>query len=128
ANRTAAIALLAPAPDADATLTPGFVRARHLTAHLAEALAPMLGRHLTRYDDTYNPRAFGDGMQSWGVSTVLIESGGWRGDEPKHYLRAANFVALATALDAIADGSVESKAVAMYSSLPADGSSINDLL
>jgi len=128
ANRTAAIALLAPAPDADATLTPGFVRARHLTAHLAEALAPMLGRHLTRYDDTYNPRAFGDGMQSWGVRTVLIESGGWRGDEPKHYLRAANFVALATALDAIADGSFMNTDIELYTGLPENGSSMTDLL
>src|SRR5690606_29185804 len=94
ASRMAAIALLAPAPDADATPTPGFVRARHLTAHLATVLAPMVGNHLTRYDDTYNARAFGDGMQSWGVSTVLIESGSWRGDDSKHYLRTANFVAL----------------------------------
>src|SRR5690606_19031974 len=62
-DRNAAIALLAPAPDADATPTPSFVRARHLTAHLARTLAPLLGRHLTRYDDTYNARAFGDGMQ-----------------------------------------------------------------
>src|SRR5690606_15490107 len=104
-SRMAAIALLAPAPDADASQTPGFVRARHLTAHLADALAPMVGQHLTRYDDAYNARAFGDGMQSWGVSTVLIESGSWRGDESKHYLRTANFVALASALDAIADES-----------------------
>lgn len=127
-SRTAAIALLAPAPDADATLTPSFVRARHLTAHLAEVLAPLVGNHLTRYDDTYNARAFGDGMQSWGVSTVLIESGGWRGDESKRYLRTANFVALAAALDAIADGSYERANVEVYTSLPENGGSVSDML
>jgi beta-lactamase class A len=127
-GRTAAIALLAPAPDADATPTPSFVRARQLTAHLARALAPMVGQHLTRYDDTYNERAFGDGMQSWGVSTVLIESGGWRGDEPKHYLRTVNFVALATALDAIADGSFAQADVSLYTELPPNAGAMNDLV
>jgi beta-lactamase class A len=127
-SRMAAIALLAPAPDDEATLTPGFVRARHLTAHLATALAPMVGQHLTRYDDTYNARAFGDGMQSWGVSTVLIESGSWRGDDSKHYLRTANFVALAAALDAIADGSFMNSDVARYTDLPENGRAVNDLV
>ena len=128
ASRMAAIALLAPAPDADATPTPGFVRARHLTAHLATVLASMVGNHLTRYDDTYNARAFGDGMQSWGVSTVLIESGSWRGDDSKHYLRTANFVALAAALDAIADSSYMQAAVALYTELPQNGRAVNDLV
>jgi beta-lactamase class A len=128
ASRTAAISLLAPAPDDDATPTPGFVRARHLTAHLATVLAPMLARHLTRYDDAYNARAFGDGMQSWGVSTVLIESGSWRGDEAKHYLRTANFVALTAALDAIADSSFMTTDVARYTDLPENGRAFNDLI
>src|SRR5690606_30316743 len=91
-------------------------------------LAPLLGRHLTRYDDTYNARAFGDGMQAWGVSTVLIESGGWRGDEPKHYLRKANFVALVTALDAIADDAFLNADIALYADLPQNGPSMNDLI
>ena len=128
ASRTAAISLLAPAPDDDATPTPGFVRARHLTAHLATALAPMLARHLTRYDDAYNARAFGDGMQSWGVSTVLIESGSWRGDDAKRYLRTANFVALTAALDAIADSSFMTTDVVRYTDLPENGRAFNDLI
>ena len=127
-SRMAAIALLAPAPDAAATMTPEFVRARHLTAHIAEAVGPLVGQHLTRYDDTYNERAFGDGMQSWGVSTVLIESGSWRRDEPKHYLRTVNFVALATALDAIADGSFMDTDVSRYTDLPQNGRAVNDLV
>ncbi|HEX2167975.1 MAG TPA: serine hydrolase [Longimicrobiales bacterium] len=127
-SRMAAIALLAPAPDADATPTAGFVRAQHLTAHIATALAPMLGQHLTRYDDTYNARAFGDGMQSWGVSTVLIESGSWPRDASKHYLRMANFVAMVTALDAIADESFVNTSIARYTALPENGRSVNDMV
>jgi beta-lactamase class A len=127
-SRIAAMALLAPAPDDAATPTPSFVRAQRLTAYLARELAPLVGDHLTRYDDSYNARAFGDGMQSWGVSTVLIETGSWRRDESKHYLRRTNFIALAAALDAIADASYEDVDVALYTSLPRNGRAVNDLL
>jgi beta-lactamase class A len=127
-DRIAAMALLAPAPDADATPTPTFVRAQRLTAHIARELAPLVGRHLTRYDDSYNARAFGDGMQSWRVSTVLIETGSWRRDDAKQYLRSTNFVALVSALDAIADGSFEDADIALYTELPQNGRGMNDLI
>jgi hypothetical protein len=55
--------------------------ARGSSPRTSPASSPLVGEHLTRYDDSYNARAFGDGMQSWGVSTVLIETGSWRGDE-----------------------------------------------
>jgi beta-lactamase class A len=128
AERTAAMSLLAPPPDANATDTPAFVRAQQLTAYLAATLAPFVGAHLTRYDDSYNARAFGDGMQSWGVSTVLIETGSWAGDEAKQYLRATNFAALVSALDAIADGSYADAAIQLYTSLPRNGRAFNDVL
>ena len=128
AARTAAIALLAPPPDGNATETPGFVRAKQLTAYLANTVAPLVGQHLTRYDDSYNARAFGDGMQSWGVSTVLIETGGWRGEETKNYLRKVNFVALVSALDAIASGAFANASMTSYTTLPQNGRSLSDLL
>jgi beta-lactamase class A len=127
-NRTAAIALLAPRPDEEGTRTPSFERAIRLTAHIARAAAPFVGTHLTRYDDAYSPRAFGDGMQSWGVSTVLIETGSWARDEPKHYLRMVNYVLLCEALDAIADGVYEQADERWYTGLPENGSAMNDLL
>jgi beta-lactamase class A len=127
-SRTAAISLLAPPPDSAATPTPAFVRAQHLAALLASTIAPLVGQHLTRYDDSYNARAFGDGMQSWGVSTVLIETGSWRGEETKHFLRKVNFVALVAAFDAIASGAYAAADVAAYTTLPPNGRSLNDLL
>lgn len=126
-DRIAAMALLAPPPDADATPTPSFRRALHLTAHIARTLSPLLGEHLTRYDDSYNARAFGDGMQSWGVATVLIETGSWRRDEAKHFLRMTNFAALVSAFDAMAADSVDAPAE-LYTSLPQNGRGAADLL
>jgi beta-lactamase class A len=132
-SRLAAMSLLAPRPDEDGTLTPSYLRARRLAAHLAGVIGPLAGEHLTQYDDAYSPRAFGDGMQSWGVSTVLIETGSWRGDEAKHYLRSVNFVALASALDAVASGTLSGDAagsddVARYTQLPRNGRPVYDLL
>lgn len=127
-QRVAAMSLLAPPPDEDGTRTPSFERATRLTAHIARAVAPLVGEHLTRYDDSYNARAFGDAMQARGVSTVLIETGSWHGDESKHYLRRANFVALVSALDAIAGGAWQDAEPDLYASLPANGRPMNDLL
>jgi beta-lactamase class A len=127
-DRIAAMALLAPPPDADATPTPSFQRALRLTAHIARTLAPLLGDHLTRFDDSYNARAFGDGMQSWGVSTVLIESGSWRRDDSKHFLRMTNFAALVSAFDAMATDALGEVPVDLYASLPQNGRPAADLL
>ena len=92
------------------------------------ALEPLAGGHVAKYDDTFNPRAFGDLMQSWGTSTVLIESGGWRDNPEKQYLRAVNFVAILTALSSIADEGWAATDPAAYESLPRNGSSVSDLL
>jgi hypothetical protein len=127
-NALAAIALLAPPPDAKATMTPSYNRALHLASFIGERIEPMIDGHLTRYDDTFNPRAFGDLMESWGVGTILIESGTWHNDPAKNYLRKVNFVALVTALDAIASGEHMTGGYGFYTALPENGRSINGLL
>ncbi|MBX6363203.1 MAG: serine hydrolase [Gemmatimonadetes bacterium] len=124
----AAIALLAPRPDTSHVDTPGLIRAQHLAAAVREAIEPLVGGHIAKYDDTHNPRAFGDLIQRWGTSTILIESGGWRDDPEKQYLRRVNFVAILAALDAIATGSYARSDLALYRSLPYNGSSVRDLL
>jgi hypothetical protein len=127
-ERLAAISLLAPAVDAETSPAPNFITAKHLAATIRQGIEPMVGGHITRYDDTFNARAFGDLVQQWGTSTVLIESGGWRNDAEKQYLRAVNFVALVRALDAIAADTVRSTPAASYERLPGNGRSVSDLL
>ena len=120
-DRTVAIALLAPATDTTRQVDATRLRARQVAARVLAAVEPFVGERVARYDDTFNPRAFGDLMQRWGTSTVLIESGGWRGDPEKQYLRQVNFVALASALDAIGSGDYETSDLAAYDSLPFNG-------
>lgn len=127
-DRLAAIALLAPpfgpTPEDNAVR----MRAKRVAAVVRMAAEPLVAGHVTRYDDTFNPRAFGDLMQSWGTSTVLIEAGGWRNDPEKQYLRRVNFVALLAALDAIATESYTVADPTRYEELPENGRAVNDLL
>jgi beta-lactamase class A len=124
----AAIALLAPPFDDAGSDNPVRIRSKHVASAIRSALEPLVSGHIARYDESFNPRAFGDLTTQWGTSTVLIESGGWRNDPQKQYLRSVNFVGLVKALDVIAAGSWADYAVADYQSLPSNGRSVNDLL
>jgi len=128
AERTAAIALLAPAADEPDTDPAVATRAKHLAATLRNAAEAIVPGHVTRYDDSYNPRAFGDLVQQWGTSTVLIESGGWYDDPEKQVLRRTNFVLLTRAFDAIATGSYLDTPVERYTQLPENGRAVRDLV
>ncbi len=99
-----AIALLAPAFNEARDVDAKRRRAMQVATLLIEAMEPLVGAHIAKYDDTFNPRAFGDLMGAWGASTVLIESGAWEDDPQKQHLRKTNFVGILTALDAIATG------------------------
>jgi hypothetical protein len=123
-----AIALLAPAADSARSYGPVRARARHLAALLAAGLAEELPGRTAKYDDTFNPRAFGDLIQRWGTSTVLIESGAVPGDPEKQALRRVNVMLLLTALEAIATERYEQADPAVYEALPFNRRVAADLL
>src|SRR5690606_2819850 len=124
----AAIALLAPAIDDERSYNDVRSRARLLAAEIAGILEPALGNRLSKYDDSFNPRAFGDLMQVWGVSTVLIESGALPDDPEKQRLRELHVAAILGALDAIATRRYESADPEGYEALPYNVGGANDLM
>jgi hypothetical protein len=113
-----AIALLAPPFDGSGAYDETRQRARLLAALIARTLAAPLAGRVAKYEDDFNPRAFGDLMQQWGTSTVLIESGALPGDPEKQRLRALNVAAILSALDAIATGRWQGGGSAAYDALP----------
>ena len=123
-----AIALLAPAADEERSWGPVRQSARQVAAVIATTLEPDLGLRMARYDDEFTPRAFGDNMQLWGTSTVLIESGMLSNDPQKQELRKLNVVGLLGALNAIATGDFESTPTDAYDDLPMNLSLPNDVL
>lgn len=122
------IALLAPAADEERTWGPVRQRARRLSGVIAAVLQPEIPGRIARYDDTFTPRAFGDNMQRWGTSTVLIESGALPDDPQKQELRRLNVLAILAALESMADGSLEAASTAPYDELPMNLGVTNDLI
>ncbi len=123
-----AIALLAPASDQARSTTPVRERAFRVADGIAKTLAEFVGGHIATYDDTFEPRAFGDNMQKWGTSTVLIESGHWYDDREKQLIRKLNFVGILSALHGIASGEYESCSGDMYRTLQPNGKKVYDII
>jgi hypothetical protein len=86
------ISLLAPAynPERDINETRG--NAMKLIAGIQQMVQQYVPDAVAKYDDTHSPRGFGDNFQNWGASTVLIESGGLKGDVEKQQIRKLNFI------------------------------------
>ena len=126
--KVAALSLLAPALDEKRSAPPVRLRAMRICALITRALSQFIGGHIATYDDAYEPRAFGDGMQSWGTSTVLIESGHWPGDPDKLFIRKLNYIALLTAIRAIGNGSYQDTEMDWYRQLLPNGRMMYDLI
>jgi hypothetical protein len=127
-GRQVGIALLAPAADEARSWGPVRGAARQVAAGVATALAREIPGHMAKYNDTFEPRAFGDLMQQWGTSTVLIESGALPDDPEKQRLRALNVVAIVGALDAIATRRYLAADVQAYERLPFNRGGATDVL
>lgn len=127
-GKPAAIALEAPAFSADRRYNAVRSRARLVAATIVGILAPEIPGRIAKYDETFNPRAFGDNMQKWGTSTVLIESGSLPSDPEKQRLRALNVAAILGALDAIATGRYAAADPRLYERLPSNTGGASNLL
>ena len=127
-GKVSTIALLAPAFNTEKDDNPVRVRAKKITAEIADILRQFIPDNISRYDDTFEPRAFGDNIQKWGTSTILIESGGWNNDPEKMFIRKLNCVALLSVFYSIATGSYEKTAIADYESVPFNTKNLYDVI
>jgi hypothetical protein len=124
--RPAAVSVLAPAPDATRQVPPSMLAAKQMCACFVEAVRPFAEGMISRYDDTYEPRAFGDGIQSLGVSTMLVEAGGWPDDDPEPMTRL-HFHGMLNTLHAIATDKYRAADAQIYEDLPESNSTpLND--
>lgn len=118
----AAISLLSVAFDEPRTVNEGRLLTKKLGAVVRDALEPLAGSRIGKYDDSFEVRAFGDNLTKWGTPVLLIETGPWPAANPDPPLVRLNFVALVRALSALADGSVAHADPARYDSLPENDS------
>jgi hypothetical protein len=128
ARDLAAIALLAPAYDAEKTDNEVRLRAKHVASVFAALVKQSGQTRITRYDDEFEPRAFGDNMQKWGTSTVLVESGHAADDPEKSSIRKLNFIGILGSLQAIGSGEFAGWDRSHYEHLPRNGSKAYDVV
>ncbi|MBZ4419559.1 peptidase M14 [Myxococcus sp. RHST-1-4] len=122
-GRPASISVLAAAFDERRSDNPGRLLAKKVCGVIRDAVESLAPGQVGRYDDSFEVRAFGDNMTRWGTPSVLIETGAWPSRTPDEPLVRLNFVALATALDALATGRAEQADVARYETIPENNSS-----
>ncbi len=118
----ASISLLSVAYDKPRSENAGRKLTKKVCAVIRDALEPLASNQIGRYDDEFEVRAFGDNITLWGTPVVLIETGPWPSAEPDAALVKLNFVAIVSALDALATGSVDRADPERYETLPVNES------
>ena len=124
----ATISFLAPAFNYEKDLNPVRERATKLIVLMNRTLQKYAPDKVAKYDDAYDPRCFGDTFQGKGISTILIESGGYPGDLEKQYIRKLNFYVILTSLHAIAKKSYEAEDIKDYALIPENERALYDLI
>lgn len=122
------IALLAPAFNEARFDNDVRLPAKKVAATFASVMSQFIPGHVSKYDDAFEPRAFGDNVQRWGTSTVLVESGGWANDRDKMFIRKLNYVGLLMSLSVIATREYETTDVSAYEQLPFNTKNLYDLI
>ena len=110
----ATISFLAPAYNYAQTENDVRKKAIQLIVSMNKNLQKYIPGKVAKYNDEHEPRAFGDNYQGWGISTILVESGGYKDDFEKQYMRKLNFYTLLQALETICDKSHEKEKIADY--------------
>jgi len=124
----ATFSFLAPAFDEDKTISEKRKNAMQLISGLNRWLQQYVPGQVGRFDDTFEPRAFGDNMQRWGTRTILIECGGLEGDPEKQKIRKLHFGLFLVAFESIAKGSYDAYSIQSYQDLQYNNRRLFDLL
>ncbi len=126
--KQATISVLAPAYNEATEINDVRKRAMQTIAGMNEVLQQLIPGQVGKYDDEFEPRAFGDNIQKWGTSTILIESGGYTNDPEKQYIRKINFMIILNALQQIATKGYEQYTTEQYFAIGDNDLQLVDLL
>ncbi|WP_082882870.1 M14 family zinc carboxypeptidase [Rufibacter roseus] len=127
-NKPATISFLAPAFDYAQTVNEVRGRAMHTIVGMNEGLQTLIPGQVAKYSDDHEPRAFGDNIQKWGTSVILIESGGYNGDQEKQEIRKLNFATITSALHLIATKEYTNYKLEDYVKIPQNERYLYDLV
>ncbi len=126
-DRPATISYLAPAYNYEKEINEGRGNAMKVIVFMNRIIQQYAPGQVGRYNDDFEPRAFGDNIQKWGTSTILIESGGYKDDREKQEIRKLNYVSILSALYSIATENYRDIAIAEYEKIPENDRKLFDL-
>ncbi|MGN7203954.1 M14 family zinc carboxypeptidase [Pedobacter sp. SAFR-022] len=124
----AALSFLAPAFDEPGSLNDNRGQAIQVIACIKDSLLGMLPGKIGLFDDTFEPRAFGDNFQKAGTATILIEGGSIIGDRKFQEVRKMVFAAILAGLSAISSASYLQNTTDNYLSIPKNTKSLFHIL
>ena len=127
-NKPATISVLAPAYNEAKQINEVRKKSMQIIVGMNRILQDVIPGHVGKYDDAFEPRAFGDNFQKWGTSTILIESGGYPNDPEKQYIRQLNFMIILNALYEIATQIYHQYEVEDYFAIPDNDNKLMDLI
>ncbi len=127
-NKPTAISFLATVMKSRKELSEARKKAMSVIGKTAKALCEVIPGHIAKYNDEYEPRAFGDNFACKNSSVILIEAGRWKDDDNKEYIRKVFFSAFVTILNYIAEGKHPASAQKIYRNLPENKETFLDLI
>ena len=125
--KPATISYLAPAYNYEKEVNEVRGRAIRVIGYMNRILQTYAPGQVGRYNDDFEPRAFGDNIQKWGTSAILIESGGYPGDPEKQEIRKLNYVSILSAIYAIGSESYRDIGEEAYWEIPENDRMLFDL-
>ncbi len=126
-EKPATISYLAPAFNYEKDISEKRGNAMRIIVFMNNIIQKYAPGQVGRYNDDFEPRAFGDNIQKWGTSTVLIESGGYANDVEKQEIRKLNYVSILSAIYTIAKENYKNIAIEEYEKIPENDRKLFDL-
>ena len=126
-SNPATISFLAPAFNIEKDINQTRGDAMRVIAKMNGVLQRYASGQIGRYSDEFEPRAFGDNIQKWGTSTILIESGGYTNDPEKLFIRQLNYVGILSAIEIIGSQSYKNTTLNKYLEIPKNDRKLFDL-
>jgi hypothetical protein len=127
-NNHAAISLLAPPSNHVKSIDYTREQSMQVIYKIFEALSVFIPGNIARYNDEHEPRSFGDNFVKNKISSILIESGFYKNDSSKNFVRKLNFIALLAAFDTISQNSITKIDHTKYFDIPENQQLLFDLL
>ncbi len=126
--KPATLSFLAPAIDQELSVNQTREKAMLVIADMFNDLNQIIPAHIGLFDDEYEPRAFGDNFQKSGMSTILIEAGGYEQDYEKQEIRKYYFGSILSGLISISSQNYTLQSVSSYFSIPKNNKQLFHIL